>query len=182
MSKREVTAKMSVSRFSMALSRVRRISAGEKRLKTSSEDSGSSQNYGPLAEDVRTRLLLCDETDRGPVGIVGGYVSLLRQPKDTLLEDELGVTGTHDDQNNPCLQGEVVGQDAVDTLREGECTKMMWLGGYWGRWRAAGDAIDEPCDMVQPRSRSGLRYISKYLPSTITGHVGSIQLLPTFNV
>src|SRR5437016_715624 len=42
--RREVIARMSVSRFSMEASRVRLISAGEKRLKTSSTDSGSSQN------------------------------------------------------------------------------------------------------------------------------------------
>jgi hypothetical protein len=43
--RRDVIARISVSRFSGALSRVRRISAGEKRLNTSSVDSGSSQNY-----------------------------------------------------------------------------------------------------------------------------------------
>lgn len=46
MKSRDVTASMSVSRFSSALSRVRRTSAAEKRLKTSSGDSGSSQNCG----------------------------------------------------------------------------------------------------------------------------------------
>ncbi len=35
----------SVSKFPSALSRVRRMSAGVNRLKTSSVDSGSSQNY-----------------------------------------------------------------------------------------------------------------------------------------
>ena len=40
-----MTASISVSRFSKAVSRVRRMSAGEKRLKTSSVDSGSSQNW-----------------------------------------------------------------------------------------------------------------------------------------
>lgn len=39
-----VTARMRVSKFSIAVSRVRRMSAGENRLKTSSVDSGSSQN------------------------------------------------------------------------------------------------------------------------------------------
>jgi hypothetical protein len=37
-------ARMSVSRFSGDVSLVRRISAAEKRLNTSSVDSGSSQN------------------------------------------------------------------------------------------------------------------------------------------
>lgn len=45
MNSRDVTASISVSRFSIALSRVRRISAGAKRLNMSSEDSGSSQNW-----------------------------------------------------------------------------------------------------------------------------------------
>lgn len=38
-------ASMSVSRFVKDSSRMRRMSAGEKREKTSSADSGSSQNY-----------------------------------------------------------------------------------------------------------------------------------------
>lgn len=41
---REVTASRSVWKLGKALSRVRRMSAGVKRLKTSSVDSGSSQN------------------------------------------------------------------------------------------------------------------------------------------
>jgi hypothetical protein len=44
MKSRLVIASMRVSRFSRAVSRVRRISEGEKRLKISSVDSGSSQN------------------------------------------------------------------------------------------------------------------------------------------
>jgi len=36
---------MRVSKLGKALSRVRRISVGEKSVKTSSADSGSSQNY-----------------------------------------------------------------------------------------------------------------------------------------
>lgn len=45
MTSREVIASISVSKFSIEESRVRRISAGENKLKTSSVDSGSSQNY-----------------------------------------------------------------------------------------------------------------------------------------
>lgn len=45
MNKRLVIASTSVSKFSSAVSRVRRISFGEKRLKMSSVDSGSSQNW-----------------------------------------------------------------------------------------------------------------------------------------
>lgn len=43
--RRDVITRISVSRFSGALSRVRRISAEENRLNTSSGESGSSQNY-----------------------------------------------------------------------------------------------------------------------------------------
>jgi hypothetical protein len=50
MNKRLVTANIKVSRFSKAVSRVRRISAGENKLKTSSVDSGSSQNYARLGQ------------------------------------------------------------------------------------------------------------------------------------
>lgn len=42
--RREVRARMRVSMFGRELSRARRTSIGEKRLKTSSVDSGSSQN------------------------------------------------------------------------------------------------------------------------------------------
>lgn len=45
MKRRLVIASINVSRFSRAVSRVLRISAGEKRLNISSVDSGSSQNY-----------------------------------------------------------------------------------------------------------------------------------------
>jgi hypothetical protein len=45
MNRRLVIANMRVSRFSSAVSRVLRISTGEKRLNMSSVDSGSSQNY-----------------------------------------------------------------------------------------------------------------------------------------
>lgn len=45
MNSRLVIASTSVSRFSRAVSRVRRISFVEKRLKMSSVDSGSSQNW-----------------------------------------------------------------------------------------------------------------------------------------
>jgi hypothetical protein len=50
MNKRLVTANIKVSRFSKAVSRVRRISAGENKLNTSSVDSGSSQNYARLGQ------------------------------------------------------------------------------------------------------------------------------------
>lgn len=43
--RREVTDNSSVSKFDKARSRVRRMSAGVNRLKTSSVDSGSSQNF-----------------------------------------------------------------------------------------------------------------------------------------
>jgi hypothetical protein len=46
---RDVTANINVSRFSRALSLVRRMSAAENRLKMSSDDSGSSQNYKDIS-------------------------------------------------------------------------------------------------------------------------------------
>ena len=44
MIKRDVIARIKVSRFGKELSRMRRMSTGANRLKTSSVDSGSSQN------------------------------------------------------------------------------------------------------------------------------------------
>ena len=72
----------------------------------SSDDSGSSQNYGngqhgrqPRAHAVCMNaapgVQQVGATNRGPVAVVSGDVSLLGQPKDALFEDELGVTGTH---------------------------------------------------------------------------------------
>ena len=43
--RREVIASIKVSRFGKDVSRVRRMSFAEKSVKTSSVDSGSSQNY-----------------------------------------------------------------------------------------------------------------------------------------
>ena len=45
----DVMASINVSRFANEVSRVRRISAEENKEKTSSADSGSSQNYSIIA-------------------------------------------------------------------------------------------------------------------------------------
>ena len=90
---RDVTAKRRVSRFCIDASLVRRMSAPENRLKTSSTDSGSCQNYTvstkPLADLPRDMTYAC------PVWVVGGDVLVFREPKDALLEDELGLGGAH---------------------------------------------------------------------------------------
>jgi len=49
--RREVSARISVSRFSGAVSRTRRISLAEMREKTSSAVSGRDQNY--TDDDIR---------------------------------------------------------------------------------------------------------------------------------
>jgi hypothetical protein len=92
----EVTACSSVSRLDLEASRVRRMSAPEKRLKTSSADSGNSQNYSAPSQcsfhsfDI---VWVQDESEAmtyaGPVRVVGCNVLLLREPEDPLLEDEL---------------------------------------------------------------------------------------------
>lgn len=92
MNRRDVNASTRVSMFSNAWSRVRRMSAGEKRLNTSSEDSGSSQNWSRVSKRPGSEWTV---TDRGPVGVVGGYATLLGQPEYALLEDNLGVAGAH---------------------------------------------------------------------------------------
>jgi len=53
---RLVIASISVSRFSRAVSRVRRMSDAEKRVKTSSVDSGSSQNCAVSVRCLRERV------------------------------------------------------------------------------------------------------------------------------
>lgn len=96
---REVTARSRVSRFEMEASRVRRMSAPEKRLKTSSADSGSSQNCSDVESafpKVPQRSQISDRmTYSGPVGIIGCNVLLLGEPEDALLEDKLGLGGSH---------------------------------------------------------------------------------------
>lgn len=96
MNRRLVTASMRVSRFSSAVSRVLRMSDGEKRLKMSSVDSGSSQNCGPsrLAGNKRRWSRLAH---RCPVGIIGGDDLVLRESEDALLEYQLRVGGPHDE-------------------------------------------------------------------------------------
>jgi hypothetical protein len=66
---------MRVSRFSRWLSLVRRMSAGENREKTSSVDSGSSQNYHERISEV-CRMHV-DLTYTCPVGIVCANALLL---------------------------------------------------------------------------------------------------------
>lgn len=85
---------MRVSRFSRARSRVRRISAGVNRLKTSSEDSGSCQNYSVLASHGSS-WWGARGPNGSPVGIIGWNVALLRQSEDALFENELGVARAH---------------------------------------------------------------------------------------
>ena len=52
--RREITARINVSTFASSWSRARRMSAGVNRLKTSSVDSGSSQNYTMEADRLAT--------------------------------------------------------------------------------------------------------------------------------
>ena len=63
--RREVTARMSVSKLARLLSRVRRMSAGEKSEKTSSVDSGSSQNCACYVS--RALALVQDKAGLTPV-------------------------------------------------------------------------------------------------------------------
>lgn len=91
MKRRDVTASMRVSRFSRALSRVRRMSAEAKRLKTSSEDSGNSQNccQKPSSVQKRSQETRVWATYRSPVRVVSRYVALTTEPEDAFLEDKL---------------------------------------------------------------------------------------------
>lgn len=95
MHKREVTAKISVSRLPKDSSRMRRMSAGEKRENTSSADSGSSQNYGVVRQEELGLSGPGDATYPCPVAIIRRYVFLLRELENALLEDELRVGRTH---------------------------------------------------------------------------------------
>lgn len=90
--RREVTARIKVSRFARLLSRVRRMSAGENNEKTSSVDSGSSQNCTHLSTAYCRKH---NSTYVGPIVVIGGDGGRLSQAKDALLEGELGVGSTH---------------------------------------------------------------------------------------
>jgi hypothetical protein len=91
---RLVMASIKVSRFSNAVSRVLRISFGEKRLKTSSVDSGSSQNCAKIVSITSSRH---DRkvTYRCPVWIICGNDFVLRKPEDTFLKHKLRIGGSH---------------------------------------------------------------------------------------
>jgi hypothetical protein len=66
---RVVRARIRVSILERELSRARRTSVGEKRLKTSSVDSGSSQNFCALVTSVEFAL----ETHSSPIWILRCY-------------------------------------------------------------------------------------------------------------
>ena len=91
MQRREVTAKIRVSKLARLLSRVRRISAEEKREKISSADSGNSQNY---SQECQYNQSTAGKSARKwfayacPVCIIGGDHFGLGEPKDALLEAE----------------------------------------------------------------------------------------------
>jgi len=85
--RREVTARMSVSRLARLLSRVRRISAGEKSEKTSSVDSGSSQNWR-CGQSGTAKMAQTQASYAGPVDIVWRNLLGLRQAENALLEGE----------------------------------------------------------------------------------------------
>lgn len=100
--RREHTASKRVSRFVNAVSRVRRMSAGVNILKTSSVDSGSSQNFysqrSQRDNKPPTSAIFEEErnnTHFGPERIVSRYVLILRQAEDALLEDKLRLRGSH---------------------------------------------------------------------------------------
>jgi hypothetical protein len=92
MKSRLVMASIKVSRFSSAVSRVLRISMGEKRLKTSSADSGSSQN---CEETISYDLHNGKVTYRCPVWIIRWDYLVLRKPENAFLEYKLRVGGPH---------------------------------------------------------------------------------------
>jgi hypothetical protein len=66
-------ARISVSRFSGDLSLVRRISTAEKRLNTSSVDSGSSQNCAGQSTCLKSEIRL--RAYRGPVRVISWNTS-----------------------------------------------------------------------------------------------------------
>jgi ribosomal protein L33 len=74
--RRLVTARMRVSRFCKAMSRVLLMSAGENKLKISSVDSGSSQNY-VVYRSANRMLKPARMAYRCPVWIIGRDVFIL---------------------------------------------------------------------------------------------------------
>lgn len=55
-------------------------------------------------------------TYRGPVGVIGRYMSFFREPEDALLEDKLRVAGAHIVIERSYLSGDVLtGDEAWET-------------------------------------------------------------------
>jgi len=71
------------------------MSAGEKSEKTSSADSGSSQNYAGGRMLAGGRWRGTEHTYACPVVVVGGDLLGLREAEDALLEAEFGVGRAH---------------------------------------------------------------------------------------
>jgi hypothetical protein len=71
------------------------MSAGEKSEKTSSADSGSSQNYNALVRKRTCEMLGESRAYTSPVAIVGWDLLGLRQTEDALFEAKFGVGRTH---------------------------------------------------------------------------------------
>ena len=117
--RRLVIASMRVSRFSSAVSRVLRISLGEKRLNMSSVDSGSSQNCGVsrLVHGLSDQMLL-RLAYRCPVWIVGRNDFVLRKPEYAFLEHELRVGGSHSESHLAFVDS-VCCQSSDDVARSG---------------------------------------------------------------
>lgn len=71
------------------------MSVGEKRVKTSSAVSGSSQNYPNTLAWTLFLMRLSISAYTSPILVVCGNGLLLREAEDALLEDEFGIRGTH---------------------------------------------------------------------------------------
>jgi hypothetical protein len=82
------------------------MSAGEKSEKTSSVDSGSSQNYTSRPGSVRVPCHVIERAPyAGPVLIVGRNLLGLREAEDALFKAEFGVGRAHWDASLGCIQG-----------------------------------------------------------------------------
>ena len=89
LNRRDVSAIMSVSRLDRDVSRVRRTSIGEKRLKTSSADSGSCQNYEQSVHRCLRKETTCTPVQyASSAGIVFGSESLKMPCLKTSLESD----------------------------------------------------------------------------------------------
>lgn len=143
LNRRDVAASMSVSRFSKALSRVRRMSAGAKRPNMSPDDSGSSQNWYRVSEahhQPSQRRLQTEVQYGSSAGMCRSSDSLKMPRLKTILESLAPMSAVRGSSPSE-------GEKSAKLLclvpgsrrREDGCPTLDYVHGYMESWQDSDD-------------------------------------------